>query len=81
MQLNIPCPDCGNTTLHISRTRSTNEAMLHALTPFRICRCNFCNWRGRYSVIKIYGAKLPLTAGAIIIGLLAAGVGLAKFFS
>ena len=53
--------------------------MLKTLTPYRICRCNFCNWRGTLSLFKIHGARLAITATVSAGALLAGGLALIKY--
>lgn len=40
------CPRCGTGRIHRSRTRSVLEALVHAVTPYRIVRCHRCGYRG-----------------------------------
>jgi len=81
LQISIPCPECGNQSLHLSRPRRTEEKLLHTFTPFRICRCNFCNWRGKFTIFKIWGDRLTLVTALSAIGLLAGGLLLTRILA
>ncbi len=51
------CPECGNITLHRSRSRNLFEKFLKRFTFFKIYRCRSCGWRG-------YRSTLTLTMGS-----------------
>lgn len=47
------CPECGNITLHRSRSRNMFEKFLKKFTFVKVYRCKSCGWRGYRSTFVI----------------------------
>ncbi|MCK5148143.1 hypothetical protein KAR48_15415 [bacterium] len=81
MKFNLPCPGCGNTTLHLSRCRTIQESFIKHFTIFNICRCTSCNWRGQLSNFRLFGLRPLIRTGVVLFALAASGLVLVKMFT